>query len=142
MIKSLLKNILDKASAYAVSAEQNAENYTDTSITEQTTYSTTEQAVGTWIDGKTVYRRVFNSTLGSGASTIITTDSSVLLPNVVPIKVEGRLYSAANNTSIDIGTYLNTSYYCGTWWTNNAITIYNSSNVSGWQCRMIIYYAK
>lgn len=43
------------------------------------TYSTTEQAVGTWIDNKTIYRKVYTGTWSASGNTSVTivTDSSV-----------------------------------------------------------------
>lgn len=47
-------------------------NYVDTKFT----YSTTEQAIGTWIDGKPLYRRVFSGTTDSGQNTYLDIVSS------------------------------------------------------------------
>lgn len=43
------------------------------------TYSTTEQAVGTWIDNKTIYRKVYTGTWSASGNTSVTiiTDSSI-----------------------------------------------------------------
>jgi hypothetical protein len=37
-------------------------------VTERDVYSTTEQVVGEWIDGKTIYRRVFTGTIANEAN--------------------------------------------------------------------------
>ena len=38
-----------------------------------TTYSTSEQKVGTWIDGKTIYRRTFTGTITADATSVVGT---------------------------------------------------------------------
>lgn len=49
------------------------------SITEKTTFSTDEQKIGTWIDGKPIYRRVIKTTTGdvAGEWQVITSDTHV-----------------------------------------------------------------
>lgn len=138
MIKKLLKNILDKASAYADSAEQNAENYTDSAITEQTTYSTTEQAIGTWLDGKTLYRRVFTGTLGSSPCNVPNAPTSA---EVTPIKAEGMIKSGT--AYHEIGCYLNSNNWSGVWWTSS-LQIYFGPSVQGTgnTYSLIAYYTK
>lgn len=138
MIKNLIKNLFSKAEADVTAAEQNANTYTDTSIAEQTTYSTTEQAVGTWIDGKTVYRRVFTGTLGSSPCSIPNAPTS---SEVTPIKVNGLIKSGT--AFHQIGSYLNANNWSGVWWTSS-LQIYFGSAVtgSGNTYELIIYYAK
>ncbi len=140
MIKKLFKNLLHSAETLSSEAEQNAENYTDSAITEKTQYSTTETAVGTWVDGKTLYRRTFTGTLNNAVSTPITSDKSVLIPNVTPVKAEGIL--SLNRQAINIGSYLNGNFYSGIYWTDSNIVIYNSSNLYGFEYRLIVYYTK
>lgn len=43
-----------------------ANSSTDKTVNIENTYSTTEQAIGTWVDGRTVYRKVITGTTGSG----------------------------------------------------------------------------
>lgn len=43
----------------------------------KTVYSTTEKAIGTWIDGKTIYRKVFTGTNTTNISTGITPDNII-----------------------------------------------------------------
>lgn len=49
-----LKTLID-ANTTAIGTKANASD-----VTEKTTYSTTEKAVGTWINGETIYRTVIN----------------------------------------------------------------------------------
>lgn len=51
------------------------------------TYSTTEQAVGEWIDGRTVYERVFTGQFTSGETTL-----TITFPNIeFPIDIYGAV---------------------------------------------------
>ena len=52
----VLKGLID-ANTTAIGTKANASD-----VTEKTTYSTTEKAVGTWINGETIYRKVINVT--------------------------------------------------------------------------------
>ena len=53
---NVLKGLID-TNATAIGTKANASD-----VTEKTTYSTTEKAVGTWINGETIYRTVINVT--------------------------------------------------------------------------------
>ena len=50
----VLKGLID-TNTTAIGTKANASD-----VTEKTTYSTTEKAVGTWINGETIYRKVIN----------------------------------------------------------------------------------
>lgn len=43
-----------------------ANSSTDKTVNIENNYSTTEQAIGAWVDGRTVYRKVITGTTGSG----------------------------------------------------------------------------
>ena len=68
-------------------------------------YSTTETAVGTWIDGKTIYRKTFTKSPTSDQATGNTVTINVAtisgLTNVIDIQATAKLYNY-NNTSTPI----------------------------------------
>lgn len=53
---------VNKITADDINEIKNVVNDNDDIVTNATTYSTTETVVGTWIDGKPIYRKVINST--------------------------------------------------------------------------------
>lgn len=58
LVATVVDNLDSTSATDALSAKQGKE--LSEKITKNSTYSTTEQAVGTWIDGKTIYRKVIN----------------------------------------------------------------------------------
>lgn len=56
----------------------------NTNLTNATTYSTTEKIVGTWIDGKPIYRIVFSvNSIGSGETATIGTINNLDTPLII-----------------------------------------------------------
>lgn len=100
-------------------------------LSNNSTYSTTEQVVGAWIDGKPIYRKVVSSTSVStgGESTIATGLSNV---NEY-IKAEGFLYRT-NNTCFPLSRINpnNLAYATGLYITqsDNTVRIETGSNVT------------
>ena len=59
-------------------------------VNERFTYSTEEKVIGTWIDGKPLYRKVFEYTLGSTTSSWRTIGT---IPNIdFPVRMYGMFY--------------------------------------------------
>lgn len=58
--------------------------------------------VGTWIDGKPIYRRVWVRDTSSGTETWIAD-----IPNITPIKMEGYMYSETSSVCQPIGQWAN-----------------------------------
>lgn len=87
-------------------------------------YSTEETRIGTWIDGKPLYRRVFQVTCPpAGAYQIVIPSSD--LPNMRIKRIDGYLYSNSNPA----GGPINFAYsraYIATW--NYAGDIYMETN--------------
>lgn len=73
-------------------------------VDNRTIYSTTEQVVGTWTNGKPIYRKVINSTVSEIASKI----NSIGIDTLVDIK--GKAKSVYNNTW-NIPNYFSTEKY-------------------------------
>ena len=71
------------------------------------TYSTTETRVGTWVNGKPLYRRVFSGTVASATSTLVAT-----IPNITVRHTYGSLQFGNNaNNFHQIGAYANANFY-------------------------------
>lgn len=80
-------------------------------IEEKQTYSTEEIRIGTWIDGKPLYRKVF-----TGTTTNDMISSSQIIANFsttfVPVKTNGYISNYTNNGSfIQIGQYYGANDY-------------------------------
>ena len=58
LVATVVDNLTSTSSTNALSANQG--KLLNEKITKNNTYSTEEQAVGIWIDGKTIYRKVIN----------------------------------------------------------------------------------
>lgn len=78
-------------------------------------YSVTEQAIGTWIDGKTVYRKIIEVTSPAvdDTSTNIYNISNLNIKEV--IKIEGTVYSKGASFRGPINSYINATDYITTW---------------------------
>lgn len=78
-------------------------------------YSITEQAIGTWIDGKTVYRKIIEVTSPAvdDTSTNIYNISDLNIKEV--IKIEGTVYSKGASFRGSINSYINETDYITTW---------------------------
>lgn len=109
----------------------NGQNYTK--------YSTDEQVVGAWIDGKKIYLQVFNFTLSS-----VNYQYSLSGLNIDHvIKMDGFAYSSS--ADIDISLYSGTAnyrynpYYLGR---DNKIVFENGSGTVGYSVFLILYFTK
>lgn len=72
------------------------------------TYSTTEQVVGTWIDGKPIYRIVLEGTINStGSNQYILENSNIdTLINVGGIIIDGNIQFMIGRATYDTGSSL------------------------------------
>ncbi len=92
------------------------------------TYSTTEQIVGTWIDGATVYEKTFE--VSGLASQVSNWTNIAEMPNVNKIvDFSGCGFPATNNQQTALGDYIRLCYingylkYYSNAWTNTTLTI-------------------
>lgn len=96
-------------------------------------YSTTEQVVGTWIDGKPLYRKVLQISYTQSANTayigsVVVAPDSGGLGEIVGLstKVDGNL--SAPNQTVDFGNFYNTSSdYCRIFARSNTLQIRSNS---------------
>lgn len=119
----------------------------DAKITDLSTYSTTEQEVGTWIDGKTIYRKVVDLGAIGSSNAFITKTVSGSYDAIV--NFSGYAYNP--DTGTKIGTiykltsgndYINISYTVS----SNALTVdiarSNNSVWSNYYIKVVIEYTK
>lgn len=78
-------------------------------------YSANELAIGTWIDGETVYRKIIEATSPAvnDTSTNIYNISDLNIKEV--IKIEGTVYSKSASFRGPINSYINATDYITTW---------------------------
>ena len=111
----------------------------DAKVNRNSTYSTTEQVVGTWIDGKPIYRKVLNNFLMPELSVIsgtVTVTSPHGIANIdTPISVRGWITYSGNNlqfpiissggniTSIHYFDDTNIAFRSSEYWSNRYITV-------------------
>lgn len=104
MVKINFQNNITKANAATFNTMQDniedgindgvieAKNYTD----ELQTYSTSETRIGTWIDGKPIYRKIYNNVNITTSNTDLIDITSLGIRNVV--KIYGLIFTSSNNT--------------------------------------------
>lgn len=103
------------------------------------TYSTTEQKIGIWLDGKPVYKKtiVVNSLTGSAA---FYTDTSI--DNIVNIYGLAT-YSNNDKNKHQLGAYANTNFYSLIQWASNESKLYYYGNgYNGQKAWVTIEYTK
>ncbi len=129
--------------ANAITTTKIADGAVTSSKIDSATYSTTEQVVGTWIDGKPLYRKVYIKNLSSGTETWIDD-----LNEKNPIRLEGYMFNDSTHTCQPLGQWANptdSSYssriFCDT-------TTFKAQVNSGWsrtaytKVRAILWYTK
>jgi hypothetical protein len=110
----------------------------ETSFTDSVTYSTTETVIGTWIDGKPIYRKVITETC-SGGTTISINHNISNLNEVISLE-----YFTFNNTNKNTDIPHNGS---NTLSINRITTTTINGSIStgydsGWQLKIILEYTK
>ena len=103
------------------------------------TYSTSETRVGTWIDGKPIYRKIYTISLGS--------DSNIFeahnLSNLDKFWINnGISFVYKSDESIPANWYYSSSDWARTWLTNNHIRFRSPSNLTGRTLYITIEYTK
>lgn len=119
----------------------NGKNYTGNSADgfPPLIYSDDEREVGVWRDGKPLYQRTFRGITSSSDNALsVYSDSEWDVVNC-----EGNIEESADK--IQIGAYLNSSYYCGWYfdkYDNNTLKIFYSNQYKGKDYVITIYYTK
>jgi hypothetical protein len=103
-----------------------------------TQYSTTEQAVGTWIDGKTIYQKTFTGgSITSGMTSTVILDTLSYVDTI--IEINGML-----NDGLPTQTYFDNSQFCNLWFRNSSkeLCIRAGSNYVGATLTYTLKYTK
>lgn len=101
-------------------------------------YSTTEQRIGTWINGKPIYRRVFTGTLGNSEANVVTNE--LRSDRCQIIKAYGSI--ADNNNDIPIGHYVNDAWASGVWTNASYLYLYVTSSLFNKPYELVVEYTK
>ena len=102
-------------------------------------YSTNETVIGTWIDGKPLYRRYFNFTTGSQSKT------EVDIPNYSDIERITNIYGTyfhKSSSGVAIYSNINMKDQIQTWIENGKIAVATISNYYNSDVHMFIEYTK
>ena len=108
-------------------------------------YSTTETRIGTWIDGKPLYRKVIsaNSPSSTGSSAVISDLSSL---NYSFIKIaDGCIFDTSGNFMESVNYYVNSGDYSACWvrlTDKNLVMLIGNSNRANKQCYITLEYTK
>lgn len=104
-------------------------------------YSTTETKIGTWIDGKTLYRKVYDGIALSGNETIVEQTSGIIVQ-----KIYGYFVHTTNKSIQEIGAYraMDTASTSRVLWDGTYVKVQGGTD---WQTgqytvRVIIEYTK
>ena len=101
-------------------------------------YSTTEQIIGTWIDGKPIYRRTFVGNTGTSAQTVIT--SAYNNDTIRVVNAYGSIRTSSGGTNI--GSYVNGNYYSGLFIHSNELQLYFGSSLKSGTYMITIEFTK
>lgn len=107
------------------------------------TYSTNETRIGTWIDGKPIYRKAYTgTTTSSGLKTII--DSTLNDSNIKVINFSGSITAPSGHNQIGLGGYTNNEWYSSLHLDNTGICIYipNNDNLRSSSYIVVLEYIK
>ena len=114
--------------------------YTQAYVNGLNTYPTTEQRIGTWIDGKPIYRLVTNCTLGSTAGSQFTYMNTPAEVDTM-VNVYGMLTEQSARMSIN--SYYSSSYYCCAYYNpDKTIRGICGSSIVGRKCFVVLEYTK
>ena len=102
-----------------------------------TQYSTTEQVIGTWIDGKTIYQKTFIGSITSGMTSTTVLDTLSYVDIIV--EINGML-----NDGLPTQTYFDNSQFCNLWFRNTSkeLCIRAGSNYVGATLTYTLKYTK
>lgn len=122
---------------YVDDSFQEATNYTDNKIADYTTYSTDETVIGTWIDGKPLYRKVVVSNGANGDNVEIPHGISnlkcITKINIIVSNNNGVAYPPMNKTySLEIYQINST----------NIVLNISSAYSTGWYIYYTLEYTK
>ena len=102
-------------------------------------YSTEEQVIGTWIDGRAIYKRSFSGNIGPEPYTTFTTQYSN--QNIDVINCYGSVVKRGSG-GVAIGGYVNSNYYAGLFIHGGELQIYHGTSLKGGTYTITIEFVK
>lgn len=113
-------------------------------LDQSTDYSSTEKVIGSWIDGKSIYRKVIDLGTLPNANTL--TISSGINEQIYPIKIYGFATRSSETFPLPFiwGDTSNVNNYCGLFYSRNDNVIWFRTNrdMSQYTGYAIIEYKK
>lgn len=143
LINSTLKN-LDEETELKISAVDSKVIDLEDVVEKSNTYSTNEQIIGTWINGKPIYRKVVN--IGVLPNNTTKTVNSGITTNIYITKLYGVAWSSNYDNYLTLPdvhpgglAYSTRLYYTNS---NRSINIYSTSDRSGFTGIVVLEYTK
>ena len=105
-------------------------------------YSTEEKRIGTWIDGKPLYRRTYTVI---SPSAINTSQDIITLNNIIDLKTISGLMDTSSGTKLAINHYVSGTDFVSCWRTSvtgNLRMSVGSSSYTSQTCYITIKYTK
>lgn len=112
---------------------------TSTGVANKNTYSTAEQVVGIWTNGKPIYRKVIEGTTASSNSP--TAIGSISNLGII-VDIRGFILNPGQNQTIPINFVYNTEQNAGYREGNNIIVRTTASVYQSKSCYIIVEYTK
>lgn len=91
-------------------------------------YSTDEQVIGTWIDGKPIYRKCYTGTASSTGGTLL--DNDLNINTIIIVGYGGSIYQTNDEYAMSIGGYLNENWKSCVYLTSD-LEIRHATNLKG-----------
>ena len=121
-------------------SDSTANAYSCDYVNKLNTYSTTEQRIGTWIDGKPLYRKVYD--FGSAPNNTTKT----LAANITNLSAITKIYGFATTTAGYVTplpqVVANGQNQIQLFFNNNNVSITTTSDKSTYYCYVILEYTK
>lgn len=109
--------------------------------TTQNYYSTSEQIIGNWVDGRPIYRRVFKGKTNDYGPSKVTSDIST--NNIELINYSGYMTQKNGpNYKMGIGGYINENWYSAIYLESNGIYLYHPANLGSAEYMLWVEYIK
>ena len=116
----------------------NTDTYSCNQVNKMNSYSTTEQRIGTWIDGKPLYRRTFVGNTGTSSQTVIT--SAYNNDTIRVVNAYGSVRVAGGG--VNIGSYVNGNYFAGLFTHASELQLYFGQSLKNGTYMITIEFTK
>lgn len=119
-------------------SSSNTDTYSCNYVNKLNNYSTSEQIIGTWIDGKPLYRRSFVGNTGTSAQTVIT--SAYNNDTIRVVNAYGSVRVAGGG--VNIGSYVNGNYFAGLFTHASELQLYFGQSLKNGTYMITIEFTK